>query len=974
MKNPVCSWGLRGLLVATACAALVCTQSSAADYLEEDARLSGEQIHVFSDNGQRASVVLGSFRLTVGEITMTGRDAVVWVTDRGPGAVARRDITVYIEGDAEVVEGDSSTSDSSMLVTVRHHGRLTAVGSVSQRSLKDFPLYRRAQAARQRQEQPADSDERPEGPTRPAPPLITRPGTEEEPPTRPAGHDEEPTEDAPPPQPQPDPETTPEPERPRPSAPVNFRADSFSMQMVDEDRRVTIARGNVYLSQGEPDSDLFLELRSQSAVVFSEQRPAEQVPEDSRVPYAPDVQPVPSGEMEEFVTGVYLAGDVVISRGERMLRGPRAYYDFTTDRALVTDAVFRTIQEQRDIPVYIRAEEARALSVREMWFRDAKISTCDFETPSYHVGVSTAYVMDTTPYDPRTGEKLAERSYQGRFTNATFNILDVPLLYWPYATGDFQEGHTALRKAQVGSHGQYGFGVETEWHLFRLLGLVRPDGYSANLELNWYERGPFIGTDVTYSRDNYSGYSLAYLLDDQDGNDDFGRERKNIEAPDFRGRLLMRHKHLLPRDWQVQAELSYLCDRNFLEAFFPGEFYAGKEQETLLYAQKQRDNWAVTGLLKARLNDFLTQTESLPDVAFHWIGQPLLKDRLTFFHESRLGRLRYRPDEDLGADSSDLLVRADTRNELDLPLKAGPVNIVPYIVGRATWWEDSPSGNDECRLYGQVGARANTHLYRVFDSVGSRLWNLNRLRHVVTPEAGVFFSDTNGVSPQDLWPMDPGIEQRIDRTHGVLVGVRQRLQTKRGPEGEQQTVDWMRLNVMAGFFDNAPGGIPANGRYFASRPEYSVARNHVNADYTWHISDSTTFLADSNYDLDDGEFGRVSAALAVVRDPRLRYYAGIRHVDDLDSTIGSVGARYRISRKYTISAFQQYDFEFDGGRNMSTSFTLTRKLPRWYAATTFTYDERTGDVAFYLTLWPEGVPEFRVGSGRMSLLGTSDMN
>ncbi|MFP3938286.1 MAG: hypothetical protein ACLFVW_08080, partial [Phycisphaerae bacterium] len=879
----------------------------------------------------------------------------------------------YIEGEAKVIEGDSSTSDSSMLVTVQHHGRLTAVGSVSQRSLKDFPLYRRANAARDRQGQQPEEPARPERPARPAPPLVTQPGVTEQPDTRPARPE---TEDDETQQPQPptQPEEPVEVERPRPSAPVNFRADSFSMQMTDENRRVTIARGNVYLSQGQTDSDLFLELRSQSAVVFSEQRPVEQQQRDSRVPYSPDLQPIADGDTEEVVTGVYLAGDVVISRGERMLRGPRAYYDFTTDRALVTDAVFRIIQEQRDIPVYIRADEARALSVRETWFRDAKVSTCDFETPSYHVGVSTAYLMDTTPYDPRTGEKLAERSYYGRFTNATFNVLDVPLLYWPYATGDFQEGHTALRKAQVGSHGQYGFGVETEWHLFRLLGLVRPEGYNAELELNWYDRGPFIGTDISYSRDNYSGYSLAYLLDDQDGNDDFGRERENVEAPGFRGRLLMRHKHLLPRDWQVQAELSYLCDRNFLEAFFPGEFYAGKEQETLLYAKKQRENWAVTGLLKARINNFLTQTESLPEVGFHWIGEPLLDDKLTFFHESRLGRKRYRPDDDLSADSSDLHVRADTRNELDLPLKAGPVNLTPYVVGRATWWEDSPSGNSECRLYGQTGARANTHLYRIFNSVHSRLWNLNRLRHIVTPEAAVFFSDSGGVSPQDVWPMEPGIEQRINRTHGFQAGLRQRLQTKRGSGNEQHTVDWMRLNVMAGFYDNAPGGIPSNGRYFTSRPEYSVARNHVNADYTWHISDATTFLADTNYDLDDGEFGRVSAGLAVVRNPRLRYYAGVRHVNDLDSTIGSFGARYKLSEKYTVSAFQQYDFEFDGGRNMSTSITLTRKLPRWHAGTTFSYDERTGDVSFYLTLWPEGIPEFRVGSGRMSLLGASDMN
>jgi len=142
------------------------------------------------------------------------------------------------------------------------------------------------------------------------------------------------------------------------------------------------------------------------------------------------------------------------------------------------------------------------------------------------------------------------------------------------------------------------------------------------------------------------------------------------------------------------------------------------------------------------------------------------------------------------------------------------------------------------------------------------------------------------------------------------------------------------------------------------------------------VSDSTQLLADANYDIDDQRLGRGDIGLAVARDPRLRYYAGMRYTDDVDSAMGTFGVDYRINRKYSVSAFEQYDLSFDGGRNMSTSVTITRKLPRWYAAFTFSYDttDDNDELTLMVSFWPEGVDEVRLGGGKLSLLGSSDKN
>lgn len=942
------------------------------DYIHEDARIQGKAIHSFSDKAQDAMVVLGDFRLTLGQYVLSGRDAVIWVRSQPTGGgLSVYDIEVYIEGDARVSEpGGATTSDRMMFVTLRSLGRLRASGAMSPKPLADFPLYKRAIATRQETAAAAAATKPIEAPaliisTQPAPkraPLkIARPRT---------------------------PIDVRTPEAPTPAQPVQFHAASFSSKEIgegDDKRRATVAHGNIYLSQGNPDSDQFLEMRAQTAVVFSATRPAGDEKQTSVTPFAPQVSGIDTpGGGREVITGVYLDGDVVISRGSRYMRGPSAYYDFTTKRALIVNPVFRAVDKKRELPLYVRADEARVLSDREVVFHNARITSSDFYTPSFHIGARRAYIKNKTPYDAK-GVRVGEQKWLTQVKDGTFNLYGMPIAWTPGSKSNLTERTSPLSRASLGSHGRMGFGGETEWHLFRLLGLIEPEGVDAKLEADWYKRGPMAGISVDYDRESYHGYSKLYGIVDNDKEDDFGDDsRKNIDAPRNRGWFLTRHKQYLPNDWELQFELSYFCDRNFLEAFFPNEHFAGKDQETLIYAKKQVDNWALTALLQYRLNRFQDQTESLPELGFHLIGQSFADDKLTFFSENRVGANRMRFDNARKIDDSDYMARLDTRDEVDWPVHLGPLNVVPYAVGRASYWSDHPElgfmgrpeEGENSRLYGQLGVRANMHFWRVYRNIHSRLWDLDGIKHIITPQVVAFVGETaNGVGPNDLYPMDPDVEEHLGRKSGVGLTVAQRLQTKRGQGENRRTVDWMRLAVTGAFFDPDDFDTPtSDGRFFFSRPEYSIARNAINYDYQWSISDSTTFLADGNFDTNRGVMGRWNFGLAVQRDPRLRYYLGIRSIRDLDSTIGTFGATYKINEKYSVSGFFQYDADFNSGETLGSSLSLIRKFPRWYLGTTFVTDRRTGDLGLYFTVWPEGMPEIRLGSGRTTLLSQSDLN
>ncbi|MBN1554705.1 MAG: hypothetical protein JXA11_08165, partial [Phycisphaerae bacterium] len=799
--------------------------------------------------------------------------------------------------------------------------------------------------------------------------------------------------------------------------PVHFEAPggvTIEKDPKDPRQRLAIVKGKVYISQGANDSDDFLELRADSAVIFSRDDVKRDEDPYEKVPYAPPIIGLSGGG--ETVTGAYLEGDVIISRGARKMTGRSAFYDFVNERAVILEPVFRTIQEQRNIPIYIRAARARVLSPREMKFYDAVVSTSDFKTPTYDLGAREVLLRDETPYDSE-GEQIGPRRYSTRYKRGRFDIRGFPVAYLFDGTSTFEEGHTALRKVVMGRMGRLGYGAETEWHLFRLLGLVKPEGVNARLQASGYQKGALLGVTGDYEREegdrNYSGYFRATGVYDVPAEDDFGDERRDIDAQHYRGRLLARHKEFLPHDWQIQAELSLLSDVNFLEQFFPDEFWTGKEQENLIYAKKQRDNWAISALLKTKLNRFLTQTESYPEAAGYLVGESLFDDLFTYYGEARLGGLRYSDNaENRHRVRSDILARFDTRHELDLPLEvttpAGPLNIVPYAMGRFTTWSEVPDErdavltygtpkefnylnrqvirgrrtwddyDDHYRLLGEGGVRMNMTFWKMYDAVESRLWNVHRLKHIVTPELVAFGRASSDVEPYELYPLSP-IETDIARMDaGIYAALRQRLQTKRGPEGNQKTVDWMRLDIAGAYFHDPDQKLLHElPRFFMTNTEYGNPRSFLSMDYAWNISDSVALLSDMIYDMDNGRCSTVNVGVAVRRDPRLSYYTSLRYIGELDSSVGTIGVKYKINKKYTIEAFEQYDFSYDHGVNLGSRVSIIRKFPRWHVGVTFQYDRRyVGDdeFGFMLALWPQGVPEARIGGIRTNLLNTSEDN
>jgi hypothetical protein len=762
-------------------------------------------------------------------------------------------------------------------------------------------------------------------------------------------------------------------------------------EIINEKDGFITAIGEVYLSQGLIDSGDFMEIRADAAVLFLVKTETDRAQKGQDNSMESDQTTTPSATdsidamgfdkgLQAAVAGAYLRGDVVLTRGERMIRASELYYDFEHDRALILDAVMRAMAPERNVPIYVRAKQVRQLSTTEYTAYQADISTSEFHTPHVHIGASKIHLTDATPRD-EAGRITGLEAGKFRMYNSTLNLEGVPIAYWPYAAGDFRRSETSIRSIRMAYSDDFGATLQSKWYLFNLLGLEEPEGTEGVLRLDYFhKRGPGVGIDVDYEREDYYGLFRGYYIHDT-GEDNLGPFRDGEPDTENRGRLTLRHRQLLPKDWELTVEGSYISDPNFLEEYFNAEFEEGKQQETVLYLKKQKDNWAFTSLLQWRLLDFVTQTEHFPDLGFHWIGEPL-GDIANYFSESHIGFVRYQPDNRRLFDHalfpsrvldntspSDITFRADTRNEIDLPIKIadGRLNIVPYAMGRAGYWDSSPFDGSSDRLFGSIGIRAGTQLWRVFESIASELFDVNGIRHIIKPEVTAWVSATNRDS-LDLYPFDEGIED-IDDFYGTSLALRQRWQTKRGEPGQQRQIDWITLDLELNMFGNAPRDPLDIGRFYESRPENSSPKSHVRADFMYRISDTTAILSDANFDLNDGNMDLLNLSYAVERTPRFSYFVGYRRIGDTDSNLLGAGANYEINKKHRVAVRSYYDLE--RGETEQFDITIVRKFPRWYAAVTFAVDNIEDDFGIGLSVWPEGAPQATIGSRRYTSLSTS---
>jgi len=711
----------------------------------------------------------------------------------------------------------------------------------------------------------------------------------------------------------------------------------------------------------------------------------------------------------------YLEGNIVFRQGERVVYADSMYYNVTRQYGMILSAETITPIPEFDGLIRLKADVIQQVSSGEFVAFDAAVTTSRIGVPRYWLQSEQLRFSDQTKagIDPVTGAPVEISDRVMTSTGSFVYLGGVPILYWPTFSSDVTVPSFYITGVKVKRDRIFGTQAYVDFDLFQLLGVDNPpDGVRWTLSTGYLsERGPALGTAVTYNRSSFfglqgptAGFVDAYSIYDT-GQDSLGRDRVNISTEkEFRGRILGRHRQYLANDYELIAEIGQLSDRNFLEQYFENEYDRDKDHDTNLRLRKYYFNNLFDLSVVGHPNKFYTETQRLPSLDHYMLGSSILSDRLTWSMHNQISyselRVATTPKDPLQnaitqtplpGEVNAAGVIAATKQEISLPFELGPVKLAPFVSGAASYYGEDASSQDLTRLLGQAGLRASLPMWRVDPNVQSSLLNVRGLAHKVEFSGEMFYADsTTNLDELPLYdPLDDdsqvqfrrrffnntfggslptafdtrnfafrqGLQRLVTNPSEIIaddlmqarLGVHQRWQTKRGAPGRERIVDLMRLDVDTILFPDA------------NRDNFGETVGPTTYDFRYHLGDRVTLLSDGYADFFDQGLRSVSAGVRTSRPGIGDVYAGVMSLEGpISSTVLRSSYDYRLNEKWIFTAANTYDFTSTG--NIGQTLALTRIGESFLIRMGLDVDKGRDNVGFVFTVEPRFWPGRSIGS------------
>ncbi len=500
---------------------------------------------------------------------------------------------------------------------------------------------------------------------------------------------------------------------------------------------------------------------------------------------------------------------------------------------------------------------------------------------------------------------------------------------------------------------------------------------------------------------------------------------------EFRGIVTFRHMQSLvnkdtpiDEDFRFNLELGYFTDRNFLEQYFKYRFDTGLDQENLLYLIRQKQNTAMTLLTQTNLQTFNTQTQWYPKLDYYRLGDSLLNNRLTYSQHTGIDYANvhtaaevnnrtifaYLPTDPVSNTNGTFQSgRFYSAHELDLPLNFEYFKVTPYVQGQVVGWNNQINGNPVGRIWGAVGGRADFIMHKVYTGIESELLNVHGLNHKIDFVADYrdAFSNVNlnslgiqdnlddnsyeysrryfaltsyvgGILPGQYDPRNLILRRVQSPITGstdiqgtietLKLGIHQRLQTKRGKEGQRHIMDYMVFDVDTTYFPEA------------SRDNFGKPFGQNFYNFEWYIGDRTSIVSygwfefwkitgdpylNYNTSLDKNDpFGLhiITSGVSITRIPKGNIFIGYSIVNTGPINTSALNAQYSywLSPKWFGTVSESYDF--GNGLLLGATGALTRIGADYMTSVGLAVSPLQHSYQFTFTISPRLSPGIQFGS------------
>lgn len=671
----------------------------------------------------------------------------------------------------------------------------------------------------------------------------------------------------------------------------------------------------------------------------------------------------PPGEKQGFAfRELYAEGNIVQRTPEATVEAESLYFDIPKNRALILRFTLRSQDPKTQLPIVVRANEARKISATEYLIEEGSATTCVFGTPHYDVEVRRARVriepdqeqppkQDQPDLRPPKGETRVEAE------DASLWVMGVPFFYLPglaWTPGK----EFLLRKLSVGQTSRFGYYELSDWGLPIKIDQKKWGDWIVEADYRRV-RGWAFGADLEYKWGSYEGYIDSYYLNDMGPNPHNSFDRRFIPLErEERWRVRSFHRHALSEQWRLELELSHLSDRNLLEEFFRKEFQQGKEQETVAYLRYLDGNVGGFLLERHRLNDFQTQIEYMPRVSTWRLSQPFGFVRYSQVTDAANQRLMFNealPDRPFRTG------RFDTLHEFFAPLDFEAVQLEPFALGRFTAYENDLESEQEHRTAVTGGLRMRTVFWGVHPA---EAFGMHGLRHIAELEANYANTVESTVHASELFQMDA--VDAVDEFEELSLELRHRFQTKLPqPDGTWRRHEFLNIGVEVeyypdsdrdtGFRNENNTTYPFNWVSLYPVPRHTMERrqwSNINWDVVFTPQGIFSLTARGEWNPEDSleESRQVSVGLT----PWKRLSVGVSHYFLKHSSNSyAFSVTFDPTDRWRLTASTQYDYARD--EYLSRNLTLERDLHDAVLQFIFERSETRDEVRALVAVQPKAI-------------------
>lgn len=680
---------------------------------------------------------------------------------------------------------------------------------------------------------------------------------------------------------------------------------------------------------------------------------------------------------------VLVQGNVRIFREGQQLTGERGIYNLETKVLRAAD--FRG----EFTPFFFGGDSVGSMGSNAYLVKGGVFTTSDSSKPDYVVKARTVRIY---PNDRIIFQNA--RLYVGQTPIFWFPYL--------YQSLNKEQGFmiTPGYGSVLGAYllGQYTFPLAENISGKLRLDLMSSRGVGIGFDARWEEAGSAAErsglTSVTETRSEADerdskhgkgwGRFRSYLVEDSSpSTNKTALAREQIDPTRYR--VSLQDRTYWTENIYTSVDINKLSDRRFLQDFAPGEFRQNPNPDNAISITKWDEDGTLTITARKQINDQFDATEKLPEGALDIKRLPIFgKSGLFYQGETSAGFLRRNFATDSIFPDYETF-RADSFHQILYPAVVGDwLSLVPRVGVRGTYYQDSgftesipavfgeedvideitgqpkidpktgkvvtrrvvkDPARQELHLEGSVfrpvvnaGLEASFKFSRAYESVQSRAWGLDGLRHIVQPYMNASFTYT-GEDPDHILQFDrlnrstqlPPVDfpqfntiDSIDNWSVVRLGVRNRLQTRR----DNLTFNWLELDT---FFDvNIDRPDFGSSAVMSDTGTFSNMFNRLR----WNPLPWVNLQVDSQLPVFDDGFSEVNTQASFLVNSNIRLNVGHRYINGNnnfpDSSLVTFGSYLRMGENWGLSVREAYELE--DSVLESQYYELHRDLSSWVAS------------------------------------------